>query len=196
MGGLCSFEAHEDYVEALLAEYHRSPPHGFSKVTLAQLERADKEVFQSLAQSLRGELRPDADGDLPLTKKLKETLEKPAVQLLLTPLPGRPVDAKPPKGATQQKQGKRSRSPSAPRRSNKQRRKQNKKGSPRAGPPMPTGLQGKAHQDDKGVRICYGYNLGTCKQSEVPAGQSCARGRHVCATPGCFGLHPTSKCTR
>ena len=201
MGGLCSFEAHEDYVETLLEEYHRPPPPGFARLTLTQLERVDKEVFRLLAQALRGGLRPADDGGLPLTDLLATTLEKPGVQLLLMPLPTRAADRPAPKA-----NNKRKRSPSerpAQGGRNQSKKKQNKptprRPAPapgRPGPAMPKGLVGKAATDPHGSRICFGFNLGTCKETNVQPGQSCPRGKHVCATPGCFGPHPTTGCTK
>ena len=205
MGNLCSYEAHEDYVDSLLRQYHTDPPPGYSRVSLAQLERVDKEVFRLLAQELRGGLRPADDGSLPLTNRLPKTVNTPAVQWMLMPM-----TARGPAEKTQPQQAKRKRSPSAsggPSQTKKPDTRKQKKQRPRnraaapnpprqSGIPMPQGLQGKASMDDKGARICFGFNLGTCKQSDVQPGQSCTRGKHVCANPGCFGPHPVSKCSR
>ena len=53
--------------------------------------------------------------------------------------------------------------------------------------PMPAGLRGDVPRDDSGEPICYGFGLGQCK--DAPVGGRCARGRHVCCWPGCFGNH-------
>ena len=53
--------------------------------------------------------------------------------------------------------------------------------------PMPAGLRGGVPRDDSGEPICYGFGLGQCK--DAPVGGRCARGRHVCCWPGCFGNH-------
>ena len=55
---------------------------------------------------------------------------------------------------------------------------------------MPKGLEHCVAQDADGKRLCFGFNLGTCK-----AKSNCPRGRHVCARAGCFGPHPESECT-
>ena len=52
---------------------------------------------------------------------------------------------------------------------------------------MPAGLRGGVPRDDSGEPICYGFGLGQCK--DAPVGGRCARGRHVCCWPGCFGNH-------
>jgi hypothetical protein len=60
---------------------------------------------------------------------------------------------------------------------------------------MPADLSGKAAATPDGRRLCFGYNLGTCR-SNTKDGQRCNRGFHLCCNPGCFGPHPLAKCTR
>jgi hypothetical protein len=192
MGGLCSFEAHE-----ALAEYMRPPPHGFARLSLAQLERADREVFTRLAESTRAGLRLDQTGQLPLTQLFRTCLDAPAVQLLLTNLPGSAAHAA--RQSKSEPSKKRRSSPSPPRRSNNTAAPSKKSKKPASRPresfPMPTGLQGKAAQTPDGRRLCFGFNLGTCT-AKAKAGGQCPRGWHLCANHGCFGKHPVSKCTQ
>ena len=54
--------------------------------------------------------------------------------------------------------------------------------------PMPAALRGGVPCDDSGEAMCFGFGLGQCK--EAPVGGRCAKGRHVCCFPGCFGKHP------
>ena len=51
--------------------------------------------------------------------------------------------------------------------------------------PMPLQLRGGTPIDAEGKSICYGFNLGTCKD------KNCKRGRHVCCKPGCFSTSHT-----
>ena len=45
--------------------------------------------------------------------------------------------------------------------------------------PQPNTTKGRHSRTPQGDQICFGYNLGTCKQ-----GSACPR-KHVCAVPGC-----------
>jgi len=58
------------------------------------------------------------------------------------------------------------------------------KGKNKKREPVPSGLKGMHSRTPQGDQICYGYNLGTCKQ-----GSACPR-KHVCAVPGCYKNHP------
>ena len=57
--------------------------------------------------------------------------------------------------------------------------------------PMPAALRGGVPNDEQGEPLCFGFNLGQCK--DAPLGGRCARGRHVCCHPGCFRKHPFSE---
>ena len=70
--------------------------------------------------------------------------------------------------------------------------KGNTKGAPKGGKnkkrePVPQALKGMHSRTPQGDPICFGYNLGTCKQ-----GSSCSR-KHVCAVPGCYKNHPQTE---
>ena len=62
MGNLCSFAHHERWANKLLAEYLREPPPGYKRLSLSQLERADRELFRRLAELTRAGLAPDGAG--------------------------------------------------------------------------------------------------------------------------------------
>ena len=53
--------------------------------------------------------------------------------------------------------------------------------------PIPQSLKGMHSRTPAGEPICFGYNLGTCKQ-----GAKCPR-QHVCAVPGCYKAHPQTE---
>ena len=88
MGGLGSFAVHEKWANQMLAEYMREPPPGYRRVSINQLERADKEVFRKLAELTRGGLSPDGAGALALDVHMDAVTSSTAVALLLLPLPG------------------------------------------------------------------------------------------------------------
>ena len=55
---LISFRAHELYTEKLLKYLSVEPPMGFQAATLAQILRADREVFSFMAQEVQ-DIRPE-----------------------------------------------------------------------------------------------------------------------------------------
>ena len=61
------------------------------------------------------------------------------------------------------------------------------KGKNKKREPVPQELKGMHSRTPQGDQICFGYNLGTCKQ-----GAACAR-KHVCAVPGCYKNHPQTE---
>ena len=63
--------------------------------------------------------------------------------------------------------------------------KGNNKGKKRD--PIPQSLKGMHPRTPQGELICFGFNLGTCKQ-----GSKCPR-QHVCAVPGCYKAHPQTE---
>ena len=69
------------------------------------------------------------------------------------------------------------------------------------GAPMPKALVGGVAQTPDGQRICFGFNLGTCREAVRDAMYSgkpckvCVKGLHVCTKPGCHGPHPVHDCS-
>ena len=61
------------------------------------------------------------------------------------------------------------------------------KGKNKKREPVPAGLKGMRSRTRQGDQICFGYNLGTCKQ-----GSACPR-KHVCAVPGRYKNHPQTE---
>ncbi len=52
---------------------------------------------------------------------------------------------------------------------------------------MPSGLDGGdcVPETTKGKRICFGFNLGNCKEK----GNKCDKGLHICCQQKCFQGH-------
>jgi len=84
---LMSHSEHEIWVQQLLGQMTRDAPTGFSKVTAGQVIRADRELFTLMAQELQGPLQPDARGEMPMDKKMRELRTDPRVTMFLLPLP-------------------------------------------------------------------------------------------------------------
>ena len=83
---LISFRAHELYTEKLLKHLSIDPPTGFQATTLAQVLKADREVFSFMAQDVQ-DIRPGADGVRPLDTALERALRDYSVAFHLVPLP-------------------------------------------------------------------------------------------------------------
>ena len=99
MADLMSWSVHEMLRQDLMRAARRSPPEGYSNVTLAQLRRADEEVFRLMARNTQDGLKKLAeprrgDGEsatgpfLPLDKPLVEAIRHRDYDLCLQPLPG------------------------------------------------------------------------------------------------------------
>jgi hypothetical protein len=84
---LMSHSEHEIWVQQLLGQMTRDAPTGFAKVTAGQAIRADRELFTLMAQELQGPLQPDARGEMPMDKKMRELRTDPRVTMFLLPLP-------------------------------------------------------------------------------------------------------------
>ena len=165
-------------------EMQREPLEGFQKVSLEQVAAADREVHVRLAEKTRGGLAQDAQGGLPLDRPLDEVVVSSEVRWLLMPMPrraplratepskkadgeGKPTPKGPPKKTAQGKAGA---NPNP---------KKIRKG------PMPAALRGGVPSNEDGKPICFGYNLGTCRNDG-----DCTKGLHICCHPKCFQKHP------
>ena len=83
---LLSFQVHELYTEKLLKHLSAVPPNGYQATTLAQVLRADKEVFNFLAQEVN-DIRPNAQNVRPLDGAMAQALQNYNVTFHLVPLP-------------------------------------------------------------------------------------------------------------
>ena len=181
---LISFRDHELYTEKLLKHLSVEPPMGFQAATLAQILRADREVFSFMAQEVQ-DIRPGADDVRPLDASLERALRDYTVAFHLVPLPKFAM-----KEDTFQQTRKHGSEPYAPPpSSSKGKGKGKHKGGKTSGSnAAPKGYHGCVGRDAKNRPICFDYNIAGC--NKAPAGGSCAKGRHVCFRGGCFKLHP------
>eukprot|EP00973_Karenia_brevis_P019952 2737802-Karenia_brevis.AAC.1 len=65
----------------------RPPPPGYAKVSLEQLQRADKEVFRRVVEITRAGVTIQPDGKLPCEEAIKQVIHEASVQVLLMHLP-------------------------------------------------------------------------------------------------------------
>jgi len=199
---LMSYEAHETLVEWLMGEYERDPIAGFSRITLEQVEQADKEVFLRLGELTRGALTADpVEGTLPLDSVLPNVLTDVRIRMLLFPA-RLPATTRATETAHKRKADQISDFYEAPARTPKGPGKGKGKGkdtsklkkAPKKDKPrMPPGMEnmvGAMETPGGSKRICYGFNLPNgCQENVDKTTNSCSKGLHVCARKRCHGNH-------
>jgi hypothetical protein len=182
-----SFPKHEEIIALLFAELQRDPPSGFNRVTISQLQEADKLLHTKLAEATRAGL-PLVSGKLPLDDLVGQVLSSAAVMWILMPSKRAGAAAAatvPPKKTQAVADGaKTEEDPAKPTKKTANKNK-NKKRSP----PVPKSLLGGVATDSDGNPLCFAYNLDQCTHK----GPKCAKGRHVCCAEGCFQKHPFVK---
>lgn len=192
MYDLWSYENCELLSNLLMAEYMRTPPDGFQRVSLDQLWRADQQAFKFLAQKCRAGIRRDGKETRPLDDATPDMLKDPTFRLMLMPAAkpvgaqqgaGRPASGSQDKDVDDKdKELKRLREENArlKKQENNKRRKGNPKGDKGAGkggnkkgwqdgkdrlvPVLPRALVGKTAVTEEGDPICFNYNLDGCKR--------------------------------
>lgn len=180
---LISFRAHEKYIDMLFRHLSAEPPPNYSRTTINQLLRADREVFLYMSQHCK-DIRPDVAGNRPLDNMLQEALKDYHTSFHLMPLPQdrgyqpwrREAGDHSSTTFDQDHKGKGGKG--------KGKNKNKTGGSSVA----PRGMTGCVGRDAKGRNICFDYNLNDCKHAA--AGGTCKKGRHVCFKANCFKTHP------
>ena len=163
---------------------HTPPPPGYSPISVQQVLRADRAAFIFLSERLTS-LKRDARNRLPLDVSLPELLGQPTVAFHLLPLAA--TSAKSTTTAKPPTPKKRSRTPNRHVKTKSKGGSKGKKGKQR-GPNVPAGLINKALETPQKQRLCWAFNLPNGCSGAKP-GESCAKGLHVCAEPGCFKPH-------
>ena len=173
-------------------------PANYGPISIAQVAKADKEVFSLLGKKLRSGIARLPTGEFPLSVHWHSVITSPKIQQILTHLPLTKGDAAPPR--PQQSEWGRRGDPATngsprPQTSGKQGGKGSGKGNGKAAkknqftPTVPKEAVGKncvnKFQDSP---ICFAYNLDTCTSTVAP-GAKCPRGFHVCFQKGCFKHH-------
>jgi hypothetical protein len=205
VAGLCSFARHHELIDILMEEFMRKPLEGYAALSIQQVMRADRHAFVKMAEMTAAGLKRRADGTLPVETALSAVIATTHFQFLLMQLPGKAAGA----------QG--SAEPPAPDKLAKKRKHEEevaaakvkkaakvaakaavKTGARPASAPagkgagkgqrMPLALIGCDPCKPDGSRICFNYNLGTCK-AQIAPGAACPAGWHVCCMKGCFAPH-------
>ena len=192
--GLASYEVLRKWVDRLMfALYAQAPAPGFQKVTQAQLLRADRQAFVRISEQFTGSLKSFAGAGKPLDPLIERLESDMTVTYFMLPIPAGQGQS----GSSADKgdKDKKRPEPSAGIKGNANQNKFQKGASKGANKgakgkrrdPVPQSLKGMHSRTPEGDAICFGYNLGSCKQ-----GSSCPR-KHVCAVPGCYKAHPQTE---
>ena len=205
---LISWEKHEAYVASLFKYLTKPAQPGYRKVSLRQILRADKLAFAKMSEA--GEdIRADASGVLPLDQMIASILQDYDLIVALLPLrdlegisgknrhgrggrPGPYTDNAPYKG--QNDWGAKgldswcNKGKNSPKGKDKSGQGQGYGGGKSEWLPEGLRYQGASAWNKKGNKTCYGFNLGTCTDS------NCQKGDHSCIIFKCGGDHPVGKC--
>ena len=206
---LSSFENWETWHDVMLDAFMATPPEGYKRVTIEQLQRADLQMFKVLMRRTKDGIRPTLDGKYPLDQALSVAVDLPEVRLHLQPLQGdekrgskRPaadMDIEKLKAQVENQKnhiqnlmkkregekGGRERPASA------KKDKGKGKGKNSSDFRMPRPLIGCSHMTDEDEPICFNFNLDGCTNAR--AGEKCPKGKHVCCKPNCYKPHPFRK---
>ena len=194
---LISWPVHERYVSYLFHQFTQEPPPGFSKITIAQILRADREAFNQASETCP-HIRSHGDGTRPLDDVFRNIFQMHQVSFHLLPTVASKKIEKEPNKYHWAPYGGHDDSPGYLKGKGKGKKGKQKggKGKQKGAsyrqwePPVPMALRegGGVANDPSGQAICFGYNMGVCK--DAPDGAECPKGRHVCCKKGCFQLHP------
>ena len=185
--GLASYEVMRKWIDRLFALYAQSPAPGFAKISQSQLLRADRQAFVRMSELFTGSLRAPIAAGKPLDPYIEKLESDMTVTYFMLPMPTSHASSSTDKA---EKDKKRPDAPNVkgaqpPKKVPKGNAKGSSKGKKRE--PIPQALKGHHSRTPQGEAICFGFNLGTCKQ-----GSKCPR-HHVCSVPGCYKAHPQTE---
>ena len=84
---LLNYDEYDVYIRWLMREYQSDPIPGHSRVTLAQIQQVDKEVFVRMADLTRAGLGLNRDGTYALDHVLSQVIHEPKIASLMNPRP-------------------------------------------------------------------------------------------------------------
>eukprot|EP00971_Amphidinium_carterae_P083118 1644616-Amphidinium_carterae.3 len=170
--GLLNFACHEKWVRRLFGRYSKTPPPGYSKITMAQLELADEELFVQLLELTGGSIAPlPGQTPTPLEKVFDTAMDASDVSFYLTFLataPQRLSTASSPAASSNQPP------PPAASPKSKGKGKSKSKPSPASAP------QGVSPRAPDGRNVCFGFNSRAGCSHRVNDKNRCRRGFHIC----------------
>ena len=184
---ILDYHRHDKWLEVLLGARLEDPPPGYSRVSMKQLELADKKLFTLMAEETRSGIKATTAGR-PCDDAFDRKWETAEVRHLLHP-----------KLAPSEKFDK---SGFSDVESLVKKFKGDKKGKGKGSGssdqfmrvPVELLKLGSVGATNKGHRLCFGFNLKTCK--ETVAKQRCSRGLHLCSVKDCHRQHPALECPK
>ena len=186
LAGASTYDTMAAYHADLMDHLHLPAPPGYLDIHQFQCIKFSEQTEAFLFRSEKmNTLKRSASGALPLDVLLPSILNQPTVAFHLLPLAGSSNKASS-STKTPATERKRSRAPTRHQPKNKGRGKgKSKKGR---GPNVPSALIGKAFETPQKKRLCWAFNLPNGCSAAKP-GETCSKGLHVCAEPGCFKHH-------
>ena len=193
---IMAYGLHDRLVELLLEVRMQEPPAGYQRISMKQLEAADKKFFVLMSEATRGGIKASQDGR-PCDNVFSKVFDSTEFRHLLQPRLLQPGQSQKEPGAPSsapQSDQPSKRAKTAPK--GKNQGKGNGGGGASASPfqRIPTDLLklGAVGMTPKGNRLCFGYNLKTC--SAAVSNQKCEKGLHLCCIKGCLKQHPAVDC--
>ena len=190
-----SFTAHEKLIDKMFQEYQREPPMGYVGVTLSQVAAADRKAWKLMSEDLQGDLGRDGTGRRLADTAVDRVVGNPAFLTILLPLPGtkgsaakdEPAQASEVTGTgvgkrklmkENQKLKERLREAETKKtKASSSNQEAEKTVAPKKMPiKMPKELWGLSPMKH-GERLCYGFQLGNCKNGKDG---KCGKGLHTC----------------
>ena len=207
LANVCRFEVFAALTTKLLKEYMRPSAHKYAKVSLEQLENADKHVFIEIGARTVGGVGVRPDGTIPVEVAMRDILNSPEFLFLLMQMPA--TSGGNSSSGSKQVSSKGSGKNRGTSRSRSRRRKvtemqdRNRKANAtaRASSSSGKGQKTKGGKASKGrskgpfdpstevgrtvdgAPICFAFNTGGC--TECSPGERCSKGFHVCWKIGC-----------
>ena len=182
---ILDYKKHDKLVEKLMSVRMEEPPPGCMKISMKQIEIADKKFWTLMAEKTREGIKAGPSGR-PCDNEFNGCMNSPEFLNLLQH-----------RFATSNVSG----SPPAPRSSDGPKNKRSKteanngpKGNGKGFMRIPSELLslGCVGATPKGQRLCFDFNLKRCKLQAKD--QRCQKGLHLCAVKGCQKSHAAKDC--
>ena len=188
LANLATYEVMKKWVDRMFAVFSQPAAPGFSKISQAQLLRADRQAFVRLSETFTGSLKVMPMAGKPLDPMIEKLENDVSVTYFMLPVPiqSNSSNVSDSNKTDKKRQAEASSEKPQPNKFTKNTKGKGK-GKNKKREPVPAGLKGTHSRTPQGDQICFGYNLGTCKQ-----GSACPR-KHVCAVPGCYKNHPQTE---
>ncbi|CAE7244581.1 unnamed protein product [Symbiodinium sp. CCMP2592] len=189
---ILAYHLHDELLEKYMSFRLMDPPPNHARVSLKQIEQADRQFTMLLAEHTRGGIKVKAGGSRPCDGAFRKVFESTEFLSMLTP---RPLAV----GSGASRDGSSGDEPPIKRHKGNGKGqgrgrggKGAGKGSTNARVPAELLALGCVAATPKGHALCFDYSLGKC--SRAVANQRCDRGLHLCAVKGCHRGHPAKDC--